>query len=93
MVGVLPPRLPDDLVGHLVRTTDLSPAEAGRVIADVLTYYGQTPDEWIRRRHRELQRRGLTNESIFEQIAGELPDHRFRSTELSRRQLRRLVYG
>jgi hypothetical protein len=92
-VGCVPVPLPADLVTHLARTTDLSPAEAARVVADVLTYYDETPEMWVRRRHGELQREGLTNDAIFARLGRELPEHRFRSGPLSARQLRRLVYG
>ncbi|OHV56873.1 hypothetical protein [Pseudofrankia sp. BMG5.36] len=89
----MPVSLPADLVAHVAQTTDLSQAEAARVVADVLAYYDETPDCWVRRRHRELQRQGLTNDTIFGQIGRELADQRFRSDSLTSRQLRRLVYG
>jgi polyhydroxyalkanoate synthesis regulator phasin len=89
----VPVPLPADLVDHLVRTTDLTPAEAARVVADVLAYYDEAPREWVRRRHGELRRQGLTNDAIFERIGRELPEHRFRGEARSARQLRRVVYG
>ena len=85
--------VPAELVTHLVRTTDLSPTEASRVVADVLAYYTETAAEWVRRRHGELQRSGLTNDAIFERISEELPDRRFQADVLSTRQLRRIVYS
>lgn len=85
--------VPADLVAHLVRTTDLSPTEASRVVADVLAYYAETAADWVRRRHGELQRTGLTNDAIFQRISEELPDRRFQADGLSARQLRRIVYS
>ena len=63
----------DDLVDHLVRTTPLQRGEAARVVSDVLAYFDETTEEFVRRRHRELQSRGLANAEIFERIADELP--------------------
>lgn len=83
----------DDLVEHLSRTSPLSPGEAARVIADVLAYFGEPAEEFVRRRHAELKARGLTNERIFERVAAELPLRRVAPPELSVRQLRRIVYG
>jgi hypothetical protein len=83
----------EDLLDHLARTTALGPNEAARVVADVLAYFAESTDEYVRRRHGELQARGLTNDRIFERIAAELPQRRVRAPELSARQLRRLVYG
>ena len=51
----------DELVDHLMRSTPLSRGEALRVIQDVLAYFDETTDEYVRRRHRELQAQGLVN--------------------------------
>jgi hypothetical protein len=83
----------DDLITHLVRSTSLSPSEAVRVVADVVAYYGEAVPEYVRRRHAELKRRGLTNDLIFDEIAAELASRRFAAPNMSVRQLRRLVYG
>lgn len=83
----------DDLVDHLVRTTPLGRGEAARVVLDVLAYFDETVEEFVRRRHRELQARGLTNPEIFERITGELPYRAVAPPQLSLRQLRRIVYG
>ncbi|GGP58390.1 hypothetical protein ACX9I7_02805 [Streptomyces sp. L500] len=83
----------DDLVDHLVRSTPLQRGEAARVVLDVLAYFDETAEEFVRRRHRELQSGGLNNAEIFERIAGELPHRAVAPPELSLRQLRRIVYG
>jgi hypothetical protein len=83
----------EDLVAHLTRTSPLSPGEAARVIADVLGYFDEPAEAYVRRRHGELQSRGLTNDQIFKRISAELPTRRVAPPELSLRQLRRIVYG
>jgi hypothetical protein len=83
----------DDLLDHLARTTALGPNEAARVVADVLAYFAESTEEYVRRRHGELQARGLTNDRCFERIASELQQRRVRAPQLSARQLRRLIYG
>ncbi|MCM2419493.1 MULTISPECIES: hypothetical protein [Streptomyces] len=83
----------EDLVDHLVRTTPLHRGEAVRVIQDVLAYFDETTELFVRRRHRELQARGLVNAVIFERITEELPYRAVTPPELSLRQLRRIVYG
>ncbi|MGO8960534.1 MAG: hypothetical protein ACLQFR_24640 [Streptosporangiaceae bacterium] len=82
-----------DLVEYLIRTCPLSPAEATRVVADVLGYFSEAPAEYVRRRHRELKARGLGNDAAFELIAAEMPQRRYAPPEFSLRQLRRIVYG
>ncbi|MGW4648667.1 hypothetical protein [Kitasatospora sp. NPDC004289] len=83
----------EDLLVHLTRTTPLGPGEAVRVVAEVLAYFSETTEEYVRRRHGELQARGLTNERIFDRLTGELAARRVTAPELSVRQLRRIVYG
>jgi hypothetical protein len=94
MIGAVPGQLPhSDLTDHLIRTCPLSSAEAARVVADVLGYFSESPDAFVRRRHRELKARGLTNDLAFAQIAAEMPQRRYAPPEFSLRQLRRIVYG
>ncbi len=81
-----------DLQTHLTHSTSLSPAEADRVIAEVLAYFDEDVPEFVRRRHTELQSRGMRNDQIFPRIAGELAGRRFAAPSLSLRQLRRIVY-
>ncbi|MGP3970298.1 hypothetical protein [Streptomyces sp. 6N223] len=83
----------DDLVDHLVRSTPLGRGEAARVVLDVLAYFDETVEEFVRRRHRELRARGMGNEAIFGRIADELPRRAVSPPQLSLRQLRRIVYG
>ncbi|MEW9521650.1 hypothetical protein ACWCO0_01845 [Streptomyces tubercidicus] len=83
----------EDLVDHLVRSTPLQRGEAARVVLDVLAYFDETTEEFVRRRHRELQSQGLRNEAIFERIRHEMPHRAVAPPDLSTRQLRRLIYG
>ena len=83
----------DELVDHLMRSTPLNRGEALRVIQDVLAYFDETTDDYVRRRHRELQAQGLVNTEIFERIEADLKYRAVAPPELTLRQLRRMVYG
>lgn len=83
----------DELVDHLTKSTPLGRGEALRVVQDVLAYFGEPTEVYVRRRHRELQAQGLVNAEIFEQIAADLRYRAVAPPELSLRQLRRIVYG
>ena len=86
-------RLDADLVTHLVRSTPLDAGEAERVVAEVLAWFAEPVADFVRRRHRELAARGLTNDRIFAAVAAELAGRRYPPPPLTPRQLRRLVYG
>jgi hypothetical protein len=88
-----PGDLHTDLVDHLTRSTALSPAEAARIVAEVVGYFAESVPDFVRRRHAELKRRGLTNDVIFAHIGTELPARRFVAPAVTARQLRRMVYG
>ena len=87
------PRPHADLVAHLVRSTPLTEGEADRGLAEDFDWFAAPVPDSVRRRHRELAARGLTNDRIFAAIAAELPARLFPAPGLSARQLRRLVYG
>jgi len=82
-----------ELVRHLVATAGLSPAEAARVIEDVVAFHAEPIEAYVRRRHTQLKTAGAKNPEIFAQIAEELSDRVVAAPRLSERQLRRLVYG
>jgi thioesterase domain-containing protein len=71
----------------------LSRAQATRVVDEVLDSLELEVDEYIARRHGELQAQGENNSEIFERIAEELRALRFKAPELSARQIRRRIYG
>ena len=83
----------DELVNYLSRTTRLSPVEARRVVREVIDFMSETPESFIRRRHRALQLAGLANSEIFARIATELSQWRFQASGYSERQIRRAIYG
>jgi len=80
-------------VRHVAATTGLPPGQAARVVEDVLAFHAETVEDYVRRRHRELHRRGLTNAAIFRVVAGEVPHRVFAAPPLSERQVRRIVHG
>jgi len=89
----MPDPFPQDLARYLASSTGLPQPTAVRVIADVTTYFGETIEEFVRRRHVELQRGQHKNREIWPAIAAELGQRRFAAPGLSERQLRRMVYG
>jgi hypothetical protein len=82
-----------ELVERIVASTDLSPAEANRVVEDVLAWYAEPLIDYVRRRHAELQQRGVRNAEIYRLLAAEVRRRLFAAPELTERQLRRYIYG
>ncbi len=90
---VVPEPIDADLVSRLAASTGLSPGEAARVAADVLAWYCEPVEAYVRRRHAYLQTYGKKNNEIFALIAAELAGRLVAAPDLSQRQLRRIVYG
>lgn len=82
-----------DVRQRLQSVLGLSGTQASRVVDEVLDSLGLEVDEFIARRHGELQAQGENNTEIFERIAQELRALRFKAPELSARQIRRRIYG
>lgn len=81
------------LVAHVVETTGLSPAEAARVVEDVVAFHAESVEDYVRRRHAHLKTYGARNPEIFARIAAELADRVVAPPRLTERQLRRIIYG
>ena len=90
---MLPAPIPSSLLEHLVHTGGLGRAEARRMVEEVISFYGETPEAFVVRRHRELQAEGMRNRAIYARLAAEMDGWRFRVPRLSERQIRRIVYG
>lgn len=82
-----------DLIGRVAASTGLSPGEAARVVADILAWYREPVEDYVRRRHAHLRMHGKRNTEIFPLIAAELADRLVAAPDMSERQLRRIVYG
>ena len=82
-----------ELVERIVTSTGLSPAEATRVVEDVVAFHAEPVEEYVRRRHGHLKTYGAKNDEIFARIAAELADRVVAAPALTERQLRRIVYG
>jgi hypothetical protein len=83
----------DGLLEHLQRTTAIGSGEARRVVDDVLAWYAEDTEAFVRRRHREIRAEGVVNAEAFERIARELVTRRVAAPRLSLRQIRRIIYG
>jgi hypothetical protein len=83
----------EPLLDHLQRSSPLRRSEAERVVQDVLAWFSEDGDAFVRRRHRELQRRGVPNAEAYTRIAAELAARPVPGPRLTVRQVRRVIYG
>ncbi len=83
----------EDLIAHVTRSSPLGIGEAERLIAEVVGYFSEPAETFVRRRHGELKARGLTNDRAFQQIAIELRQRLVPPPDYSQRKLRRIIYG
>ncbi len=81
------------MIHHLLETQGIPLEEAEQLVREVVNYFRESPDEFVRRRHHELQNTGMKNAAIFEQLATEIAARRFPAGPYSVRQIRRMIYG
>lgn len=82
-----------ELIAYLSRSTRLTPAEAQRLVGEVLSFLDETPEQFVRRRHLALRAQGHANAQIYAQLLTELSAWRFCAPAYSERQIRRMIYG
>ena len=82
-----------DVVAHVSASTGLSPGVAARVVDDVVAFYAEPTDSFVRRRHAFHKAHGLKNPDIFRLIGTELSGRVVSAPRLTERQLRRIIYG
>jgi hypothetical protein len=87
------PRPTDLAEDRLERLLGLTASEAKRAVEEMVDCFRFGVDEYVAKRHDELKARGASNEEIYNLIAAELKTQRFMAPALSRRQIRRRVYG
>jgi len=85
--------LPLELIDHLVSESTLERDRIERLAYEVLEFWGETVEDFVRRRHSELAREGYSNVSIWPMLVTEVGQRRFRSPQINERQVRRLIYG
>ena len=82
------------LIDHLCQSSDLSATQARRIVDEVIAYFAESAENYVRRRHLELKRdTGLANPVIFRRIEDELKQLVFAAPPLTQRQIRRIIYG
>jgi hypothetical protein len=85
--------LDDALIRHLQDLTGLDAGLLAKVLAEVRAWHSRDLQSWVRDRHQELQRQGLSNREIFPRLCAEAHETLIRPARLSERQVRRMVYG
>lgn len=89
----MPERDLTDLITHLSQITVLDDVQSRQVIEEVLAYFNEDIESFIKRRHLELQQQGYSNARIFKIIQTELSTRLFPVQLLSERKIRRVIYG
>jgi hypothetical protein len=82
-----------DLVRRIADSLGITGGEAERVIGEVIAYYQEPVEAFIRRRHAACKLRGMTNEQIYPLVAAELATRVVAAPTLSERQIRRIIYS
>ena len=78
---------------YLFGIADVSERDLEKLAAELLHHWSETVEEYVLRRHRELQRKRVPTRAIYGIIQDELAGRRFGSRPRSERQIRRLIYG
>ncbi|ASW55299.1 hypothetical protein [Plantactinospora sp. KBS50] len=83
----------DELVERIADSLGIEHGTAQRIVGEVIAYYREPLECYIRRRHETFQRQGLQNADIFPLLIEELEERVVAPPRLSERQVRRIIYG
>jgi hypothetical protein len=82
-----------DLKSHVTQTYGIAPAAFERLFEEFAAFFDLSVEEFVRRRHIEMQKQGARNDTIYASLLAETRDMRFAARGLTERQIRRLIYG
>ena len=83
----------DDIVRRVADSLGVTDSEARRVVGDVVDYYREPLEGYVKRRHEECKRKGMPNAQVYAVIAAETADRVVAAPVLTERQVRRIIYG
>ena len=78
---------------HLLGILDISGRELDKLVEELQDHWSETREQYVLRRHGELQREGVPNRRIYGILQREIRDRRFAPRPMTDRQVRRLIYG
>ena len=78
---------------HLVSQFSLTDSQAEMLLLEINEYFNKTAEEYIQKKHYELQAMGKRNDEIYKIIQKELEVIRVKPPSFSLRQIRRIIYG
>ena len=59
---------------------------------ELLSFFSESQNEFIIRRHKELKKEGYNNKDIFPMLVNEVKNHLFKGQLLTERQVKRIIY-
>ncbi|WP_028974343.1 hypothetical protein [Spirochaeta cellobiosiphila] len=83
----------EEYLTYLLESYPLDKTQMKNLIGDILEYFSENQEEYIQRRHYELQKDGLKNNEIYDLIHKEIEQRLFLGNPLTTRQIRRIIYG
>lgn len=89
----IPVMIPERLRTHLMRNYGFSDELIQQLWQDLLAFFVDNHEEYIRCRHLELQDQGMKNEQIYHVLRKEVLKMLFPGPKLTDRQIRRIIYG
>ena len=78
---------------HILGIVDIPERDLDRLVEELCEHWSETAEEFVRRRHRELQKEGVPNREVYRVVVEDLKLRPFAAAERTERQIRRVIYG
>lgn len=82
-----------ELKNRLSHIIPIEFVDIDKLYEELISFFSDTQEKFITKRHRELQNEGYKNKDIYIILIGEIKHHLFKGKDLSERQVKRIIYG
>ena len=78
-----------DRLSHII---SIEKIDIDKLYNELLSFFSESEQNYIARRHKELQKEKYKNNEIYSILIREIKNHLFVGRKLSERQIKRIIY-
>ena len=81
-----------ELKNRLSHIISIEKIDISKLYNELLSFFSESENNYIIRRHHELQKEKFKNKKIYSILVKEIKNHLFIGRKLSERQIKRIIY-
>jgi len=81
-----------ELKERLFHIIPIENIDYNKLYEEILSFFSETEENYLIRRHKELQNDGYKNNEIYPMLSEEITQRLFKGNKLTDRQIKRIIY-